>query len=89
MTAMNFDLGRVRREIGAGTSSALAAAGLPKPSEPGRTMVAIGGGTYRGQSAVAFGASTFLNDGHSILRLGATYDSRGYGGANAGFGYQF
>lgn len=89
MTAMNFDLGRVRREIGAGTSSALAAAGLPQPSEPGRTMVAIGGGTYRGQSAVAFGASTFLNDGHSILRLGATYDSRGYGGANAGFGYQF
>jgi hypothetical protein len=89
VTAMNFDLGRVRREIGAGTSSALAAAGLPQPSEPGRTMVAIGGGTYRGQSAVAFGASTFLDDGHSILRLGATYDSRGYGGANAGFGYQF
>jgi autotransporter adhesin len=89
LEAVNFDLRRVRRDMGAGTSAAMAAAALPQANEPGRTMVAVSGGTYRGQSAVAFGASTFLNDGHSILRLGATYDSRGYGGANAGFGYQF
>ena len=89
MQALDFDLRRMRREIGAGTSSALAAAALPQANEPGRSMVAIGGGTYRGQSAVAFGASTFLDDGHSILRIGATIDSRGYGGANAGYGYQF
>lgn len=89
LTAVNFDLRRARRDIGAGTSGAMAAAALPQANEPGKSMVAIGGGTYRGQTAVAFGASTFLNDGHSILRVGATYDSRGYGGANAGYGYQF
>lgn len=89
LTDLRFDLRNVRRDLGAGTSAALAAAALPQANEPGRTMVAIGGGTYRGQSSVAIGASTFLDDGHSILRLGATYDSRGYGGANAGFGYQF
>jgi autotransporter adhesin len=89
LSAVNFDLGRVRREIGAGTAAALAASGLPQPSDPGKTMVAVGGGTYRGQSAVAFGASTFLSDGHSIFRLGATYDSRSCVGANMGFSYQF
>ena len=89
VSAMNFDVRQVRRDANAGTSAALAAAGLPQPTEPGRTMIAIGGGTYRGQTAIAFGASTFLDDGHSMFRLGATYDSRGFGGANAGFGYQF
>lgn len=89
LTSMNFNLREVRRDLSAGTSSALAAAGLPQANEPGRSMVAIGGGTYRGQSALAIGASTFLNDGHSIFRIGASIDSQGYGGANAGFGYQF
>lgn len=86
---VDFDIKDVRREIGAGTSAALAAAALPQATEPGRSMIAIGGGTYRGGSAVAFGASTFLADGHSIVRLGATYDNRGKAGANAGYGYQF
>lgn len=89
LSSMDFNLREVRRDLSAGTSSALAAAGLPQANEPGRSMVAVGGGTYRGQSALAIGASTFLNDGHSIFRIGATIDSQGYGGANAGFGYQF
>ncbi|QNE32979.1 hypothetical protein F1C10_14325 [Sphingomonas sp. NBWT7] len=89
LESMNFNLREVRRDLGAGTSSALAAAALPQATEPGKSMVAIGGGTYRGQSAFAFGASTYLNDGHSIFRLGATVDSQGKAGANAGYGYQF
>ena len=87
--SFDYDLRKVRKDIGAGTSAALAAAGLPQPSEPGRSMIALGGGTYRGQTAVALGVSTFLKDGHSMLRLGATYDSRGHNAANAGYGYQF
>ncbi|WP_168770688.1 YadA family autotransporter adhesin [Sphingomonas olei] len=89
LESMNFNLREVRRDLGAGTSAALAAAALPQPTEPGRSMVAVGGGTYRGQTAIAFGASTYLNDGHSIFRIGATVDSQGKGGANAGYGYQF
>jgi autotransporter adhesin len=89
LESMNFNLREVRRDLGAGTSSALAAAALPQATEPGRSMVAMGGGTYRGQTAFAFGASTYLNDGHSIFRIGATVDSQGKGGANAGYGYQF
>jgi autotransporter adhesin len=89
LESMNFNLREVRRDLGAGTSSALAAAALPQATEPGRSMVAMGGGTYRGQTAFALGASTYLNDGHSIFRIGATVDSQGKGGANAGYGYQF
>ena len=89
LASMSFNLRGLKRDLRAGSSTALAAAALPQATEPGRSMVAVGTGTYGGEVGFAFGASTFLDDGHSIVRLGATVDSRGKGGANAGVGYQF
>ena len=89
LNAIGFDLRDMRRDLGAGTSAAMAVAALPQAMGPGATMVAIGGGTYRGQSAVAFGASRAFNDGQAVVKVGGTYDSRGRAGANAGVGFQF
>ena len=89
IAALNFDLRSVRRDSYAGTSSALAAAGLPQAYEAGKGMVAIGGGTYAGQSAVAVGMSKAFNDGHTVVKLSGTYDSQGKAGASGGVGYQF
>ncbi|MDJ0275845.1 YadA-like family protein [Sphingomonas sp. 2R-10] len=89
MAEVGFDLGVLRRDLSAGSSAAMAIAALPQAMEPGATMVAIGGGTYRGQSAIAFGASRAFNDGRAVVKVGGTYDSQGYGGANAGVGFQF
>ncbi|MFD1036114.1 YadA-like family protein [Sphingomonas hankookensis] len=89
MAQVGFDLGVLRRDLSAGSSAAMAVAALPQAMEPGATMVAIGGGTYRGQSAIAFGASRAFNDGRAVVKVGGTYDSQGYGGANAGVGFQF
>ena len=48
-TALSFDLRDVRRDGFAGTAGALAAASLPQAYEAGKGMIAIAGGTYRGE----------------------------------------
>jgi autotransporter adhesin len=83
------DMSRARRESFAGTAGALAAAGLPQAYEPGRSMVAMGAGTYGGQSAFAVGLSRVMDDGHTIFKAGTTYDSQKRVGANVGVGVQF
>lgn len=89
IAALDFDLREVRRDSYAGTSSALAAAGLPQAYEAGKGMIAVGGGTYAGQSAFALGMSKAFNDGHTVVKLSGTYDSQGKAGASGGVGYQF
>ncbi len=87
--ALNFDLRQARRDAAAGTAGALAAAGLPQAYEAGKGMIAIGGGTYRNASAVALGFSKAFNDGHTVVKLAGSYDSRESVGASGGIGYQF
>lgn len=89
IAAINFDLRSVRRDANAGTAGALAAAGLPQAYEAGKGMIAIGGGVYLNGSAVAFGFSKAFNDGHTVVKLGGTYDSSRNAGASGGIGYQF
>ncbi len=93
-TDMRFDLlGRdmtaLRRDANGGIAGALAAAALPQASDPGRGMVAMGMGTWQGQAAVAVGLSSRLDNGQAVVRAGATVDTRGRAGANAGVGIQF
>ncbi|WP_028969732.1 YadA family autotransporter adhesin [Sphingomonas sp. URHD0057] len=86
---VNFDLRSARREARAGSAAALAAAGMPQASDPGRSMVAAGFGTYRGRTALAIGASHRTDNGQTVLKLGVTYDSSEHVGANGGVGFQF
>lgn len=93
-TDIRFDLlGRdmtdLRRDANGGIAGALAAAALPQASDPGRGMVAMGMGAWQGQAAVAVGLSTRLDNGQAVVRAGATVDTRGRAGANAGVGIQF
>lgn len=93
-TDLRFDLlGRdmngLRRDANGGTANALAAAALPQASDPGRGMVAFGTGVFQGQAAFAMGLSTRLDNGQAVVRAGATVDTRGRAGANAGVGIQF
>ena len=89
IAALDFDISDVRKDARAGTSAALAAAGLPQAMESGKTMVAAGVGIYRGKSAFAIGASHAPDNGRSVFKLGITYDSSQHVGANAGVGFQF
>jgi len=89
VAALSFDLGRVNRDVSAGVAGAMAMAGMPQPYEEGKSMFSLGAGTFQGQSAVAMGVSRIMSDGHTIVKLGATYNSRKRLGANIGVGYQF
>jgi autotransporter adhesin len=89
LAGVEFDLSQIRRDANAGTAGALAAAGLPQAFEPGRGMLAFGAGTYQGQSAFALGLSRVMDDGRTVIKAGATYDTQKRVGANAGVGFQF
>jgi autotransporter adhesin len=76
----------VRRDGYGGTASALAMAGLPQAILPGRGMIAMAGGTYGGQSALAIGVSQLSDTGKWAYKLQGTTDSRGQFGASIGAG---
>jgi autotransporter adhesin len=75
-----------RRDSYGGTASAMAMAGLPQAVLPGRGMVAMAGGTYAGQSALALGVSQLSETGKWVYKVQGTTDSRGQFGAAIGAG---
>jgi autotransporter adhesin len=75
-----------RRDAYAGTAAALAVAGLPQAVLPGRGMVAVGGGTYGGQSAVAIGISQLSDNGIWAYKVSGTTSTRGNFGVSVGAG---
>jgi autotransporter adhesin len=75
-----------RRDAYAGTAAALAVAGLPQAVLPGRGMVALGGGTYGGQSAVAIGVSQLSDNGIWAYKVSGTTSTRGQFGVSVGAG---
>jgi trimeric autotransporter adhesin len=78
-----------RRDADGGTATAMAVAGLPQPSGPGRSMVALAGSVYRGQTGQALGVSTISQNDHWIYKAAVSTDSRGTYGAVVGAGYQW
>jgi autotransporter adhesin len=89
IAGLDFDINRIGRDARAGTSAALAAAGLPQAMDPGRSMLSAGVGTYRGKAAVAVGGSFRASNGNSVYKIGLTLDTSKHLGANAGVGFQF
>ena len=85
----NQQVNNVRRDAYAGTASAMAMAALPQATLPGRGMVAMGGGTYGGQSAVALGLSKMSEGGRWVFKAQATSNTRGNVGVAAGAGFHW
>ena len=72
-----------------GVASAMATAGLPQAYLPGKSMIAMGGATYQGRTAVAVGVSTISDNGHWIIKGSLNSNSHGHVGATIGAGYQW
>ncbi len=77
------------RKMSAGVAGAMAMAGLPQPYSPGASMVAMGGGTFQGESAVALGVSVISDNGRWVTKLSGSSSSQGDYGVNVGVGYQW
>lgn len=86
---VSYDIATVRKDANGSTASAMALSGIPQSYERGRGMVGMGVSTWQGESAIAIGASKATDDGQFVFKVGATYNSRSQGGANAGVGFAF
>jgi autotransporter adhesin len=87
INGLRSDVDGYRRDASAGTASAIAMANLPQAVLPGERVVAMAGGTFGGQSAMAVGLSTATQKW--MVKGSITTDSRGSVGAGAGFGYRW
>jgi len=83
-TNSKFD--SARKDAFGGAAAALAVAGLPQAVLPGRGMVAVGGGTYGGQSALAIGVSQLSENGTWVYKATGTTSTRGEFGVSLGAG---
>uniref|UniRef100_UPI0022B99B99 YadA C-terminal domain-containing protein n=1 Tax=Acinetobacter sp. HY1485 TaxID=2970918 RepID=UPI0022B99B99 len=85
----NRGLNELRRDTSAGIAGAMAVGNLPQPSEPGLSMVSAGLGGYKGEGAIAVGASAITDNNKYIWKLGASADSRSNVGGAVSVGYQW
>lgn len=79
----------VEKDAQAGIAMAIATAGLPQAYLPGKSMMAISGGTYRGQSGYAFGFSHVTDNGRYVIKASGSGNSQGHFGASVGMGWQW
>ena len=86
---INRRIDNVESDSKAGTAAAMAVAGLPQAYLPGKSMMAVAGGVYRGESGYAVGFSSISDGGNWVIKGTATGNSRGHYGATAGVGYQW
>ena len=80
---------KMDRNLRAGIAGALASGGLYHATMPGKSMVAVGAGTYRGESAIAVGYSRLSDNGKLGVKFSVNSNTRGDTGAAASVGYQW
>lgn len=73
----------------AGLAGVNAATTLPQVFLPGKSMVSVGAGHYKGQNAIAVGYSRAADSGKLIFKLQGNVNTQGEFGAGAGIGYQW
>lgn len=86
---LNNRIDNVDGNARAGIAQAIATAGLVQAYLPGKSMMAIGGGTYRGEAGYAIGYSSISDAGNWVIKGTASGNSRGHFGASASVGYQW
>ena len=82
-------INKVADEADAGTAAAMATAGLPQAYLPGKSMVAVSAGTYRGKTGYAVGFSAISDSGNWIIKGSASGNNKARFGATIGAGYQW
>ncbi|WP_235024447.1 YadA family autotransporter adhesin [Caballeronia arvi] len=72
-----------------GIAAAMAVAGLPQPTAPGKTMVAVAGSRFAGSTGAAIGVSYVTNDARWVIKASGNTSSYGSVGVVFGSGYQW
>ncbi|MGM3278067.1 ESPR-type extended signal peptide-containing protein [Ralstonia sp. 24A2] len=84
---MNNTVRSARQDAMGGVAAAMAIAGLPQSSMPGKTFMALSGSTYGGEQGMAVGASYMTKDGKWVVKGAVNTSTRGEVGAVVGGGF--
>ncbi|MFZ7282821.1 YadA family autotransporter adhesin [Avibacterium avium] len=89
LNGVKGQIDNVDKSARAGIAGALATANLYQAYHPGHSMVSVGMGTFRGQNAIAIGASRLSDSGHIGVKLSGMTTSQGDVGGAMSVGYQW
>ncbi|MFZ7261098.1 YadA-like family protein [Avibacterium avium] len=83
------DMKHMDKKLRAGIAGAAALGVLAQPTRPGKSMVSVGGITYRDESAVALGVSRVSDNEKWVIKIGASANTRNNYIAGGSVGYQW
>lgn len=79
----------IDKKLRAGIAGTMAAVALPQSHRAGTGMIAVSGGTYGGESAIAIGASRISDNGKMAVKLIGSSNTRGDLSGGIGIGYEW
>ncbi|MGJ7542281.1 YadA-like family protein, partial [Variovorax sp. LT1R16] len=86
---LRADIQTTAKDASAGTAGAMAMAGMPQASIPGKSMWTAGAAAYDGQAAVAIGVSKLADNGRWVIKFSGSANSRGKTGVSVGAGFHW
>jgi len=87
--AVRSELKKTDKKLRGGIAGATAAANIPQVTKPGGSMVGLGVGNYKGESAVAVGYSRASDNNKVIFKMSGAATTQGDYNVGAGVGYQW
>ncbi|WP_448917710.1 YadA family autotransporter adhesin, partial [Haemophilus sputorum] len=87
--AVRSELKKTDKKLRGGIAGATAAANIPQVTKPGGSVLGLGVGNYKGQSAVAVGYSRASDNNRVIFKVSGAATTQGDYNVGAGVGYQW
>ena len=87
--AVRSELKKTDKKLRGGIAGATAAANIPQVTKAGGSMVGLGVGNYKGESAVAVGYSRASDNNKVIFKVSGAATTQGDYNVGAGVGYQW
>ena len=87
--AVRSEMKKTDKKLRGGIAGATAAANIPQVTKPGGSMVGLGVGNYKGESAVAVGYSRASDNNKVIFKVSGAATTQGDYNVGAGVGYQW
>ena len=87
--SVRSELKKTDKKLRGGIAGATAVANIPQVTKAGGSMVGLGVGNYKGQSAVAVGFSRASDNNKVIFKVSGAATTQGDYNVGAGVGYQW